>query len=286
MLTAKFRELLPHLDERTQRLVLGAEARALGHGGIGLVAEAAGVSRGRVSRGAGEVAAGTRQPGRVRRPGGGRKRVIEVDAGLAPALMGLVEPGERGDPMSPLRWTTKSLRHLADQLTRAGHRVGRDIVADLLHANGFSLQGVSRTLEGIRHPDRDGQFWYISELVAAFQRAGQPVVSVDAKKPRRRSRSATSTSRAASGARPGSRSVSARTTSGSTDASVGMIMWLGRGAWAQAAAGELDHRDEGLGAVEAVSAAGQDGDVGVGVLGKSAGHTVVEGVGDQVLEAA
>jgi hypothetical protein len=178
----KLRELLPHLDERAQRLVLGAEARALGHGGIGIVAEAAGVSRGRVSRGADEVAAGTRQPGRVRRPGAGRKRVIEVDAGLAPALMELVEPGERGDPMSPLRWTTKSLRHLADQLTRAGHRVGRDTVADLLHANGFSLQGASRTLEGIRHPDRDGQFWYISELVAAFQRAGQPVVSVDAKK--------------------------------------------------------------------------------------------------------
>lgn len=182
VLTTKFRELLPHLDERAQRLVLGAEARALGRGGIGVVAEAAGVSRGRVSRGVDEVAAGSRLSGRVRRAGAGRKRVVDLDAGLVPALMKLVEPGERGDPMSGLRWTTKSLRNLADELTRAGHPVGRDTIADLLHTSGFSLQGTSRTLEGIRHPDRDGQFWYISELVAAFQRAGQPVVSVDAKK--------------------------------------------------------------------------------------------------------
>jgi hypothetical protein len=182
VLAVKFRELLPHLDERAQRLVLGAEARALGHGGIGVVARAAGVSRGRVSRGVEEVTAGVELPGRVRRPGAGRKRIAEVDAGLVPALLALVEPGERGDPMSPLRWTTKSLRHLAEELTRAGHRLGRDTVAELLRGQGFSLQGTSRTLEGARHPDRDGQFRYISELVAAFQRAGQPVVSVDAKK--------------------------------------------------------------------------------------------------------
>jgi len=182
VLTAKFGELLPHLDERAQRLVLGAEARALGHGGIGVVAEAAGVSRGRVSRGAREVAAGAVPAGRVRRAGAGRKRAAETDAGLEPALMALVEPGERGDPMSPLRWTTKSLRHLAGELTRAGHRAGRDTVADLLRSRGFSLQGTSRTLEGARHPDRDGQFRYISELAGAFQRAGLPVVSVDAKK--------------------------------------------------------------------------------------------------------
>ncbi len=182
MLTVKFRELLPHLDERAQRLVLGAEARALGHGGIEAVAKAAGVNRGRVSRGAQEVAAGAELAGRVRRRGAGRKPVTAADPGLVPALMSLVEPGERGDPMSPLRWTTKSLRHLAGELTRAGHQVGRDTVADLLRAKGFSLQGTSRTLEGVRHPDRDGQFWYISELVAAFQRAGLPVVSVDAKK--------------------------------------------------------------------------------------------------------
>jgi hypothetical protein len=182
VLAAKLRELLPRLDERAQRLVLGAEARALGHGGIGVVARAAGVSRGRVSRGADEVAAGAELPGRVRRAGAGRRPAAEADAGLVPALMALVEPGERGDPMSPLRWTTKSLRHLAGELTRAGHRAGRDTVAQLLRAGGFSLQGTSRTLEGARHPDRDGQFRYISEVVTAFQRGGQPVVSVDAKK--------------------------------------------------------------------------------------------------------
>jgi len=182
VLEAKFAELLPHLDERGQRLVLGAEARALGHGGIGVAARAAGVSRGRVSRGAAEVAEGAPAPGRVRRPGAGRPAAAEVDPGLVPALLALVEPGERGDPMSPLRWTTKSLRRLAGELARAGHRVGRDTVAGLLHREGFSLQGASRTLEGARHPDRDGQFRYINELVEAFQRAGLPVVSVDAKK--------------------------------------------------------------------------------------------------------
>lgn len=120
--------------------------------------------------------------GRVRRVGAGRRPATEVDTGLLSALMALIEPGQRGDPMSPLRWTTKSLRHLADELTRGGHPVGRDTVADLLHRNGFSLQGTSRTKEGSRHPDRDGQFCYINELVMAFQVEGQPVISVDAKK--------------------------------------------------------------------------------------------------------
>jgi hypothetical protein len=182
VLAGKFAELLPCLDERSQRLVLGAEARALGHGGIGAVARAAGVSRGRVARGAGELAAGAAGQGRVRRPGAGRRRSADADPGLLRALLALVEPGERGDPVSPLRWTTKSLRRLAAELTGAGHRAGPDTVAGLLRAEGFSLQGTSRVLEGVRHPDRDGQFRYISELTAAFQRAGQPVVSVDAKK--------------------------------------------------------------------------------------------------------
>ena len=182
MLSAKLQELLPHLDERAQRLVLGAEARALGHGGIETVARAAGANRGRVSRGAQEVAARTELEGRIRRPGAGRRPVTATDPDLLPALLALVEPDERGDPMSPLRWTTKSLRHLAQELTRSGHRVGRDTVASLLRGEGFSLQGTSRTLEGFRHPDRDAQFRYISEVVAAFQQAGLPVVSVDAKK--------------------------------------------------------------------------------------------------------
>jgi len=185
VLEEKFGELLPLLDERSQRLVLGAEARSRGHGGIGVVARTAGASRGRVARGAAEVAAGAAAAaagGRVRRPGAGRPAAQVSDPGLLAALLALVEPGERGDPMSPLRWTVKSLRRLAAELGRAGHRAGRDTVAGLLHQEGFSLQGNSRTLEGARHPDRDGQFRYINELVAAFQRAGQPVVSVDAKK--------------------------------------------------------------------------------------------------------
>ena len=184
VLEAKFAELLPLPGERGQRLVLGAEARALGHGGVGAVARTSGASRGRVSRGAAEVAAGAAGTagGRVRRSGAGRRPAAAADPGLLPALLALVEPGERGDPMSPLRWTVKSLRSLAGELAGAGHRAGRDTVAGLLHREGFSLQGASRTLEGTRHPDRDGQFRYINELVAAFQRAGQPVVSVDAKK--------------------------------------------------------------------------------------------------------
>src|SRR5215831_17356999 len=184
VLEAKFGELLPLLDERSQRLVLGAEARALGHGGVAMVARASGASRGRVSRGAADVAASPAGApgGRARRAGAGRTAAAEADPGLLPALMALVEPGERGDPMSPLRWTTKSLRHLAGELARAGHRAGRDAVAGLLHREGFSLQAASRTLEGARHPDRDGQFRYIAGLVTAFQRAGQPVISVDAKK--------------------------------------------------------------------------------------------------------
>lgn len=181
-LAGKFAELLPHLDERARRLALGAEARMLGYGGIRLVARAAGVDEDTVSRGAGELADGGPVLGRVRRAGAGRPRVAQSDPGLVAALCALVEPDQRGDPESPLRWTTKSLRHLADQLTRQGHRVGRDTVAGLLREAGFTLQGTSRTLEGARHPDRDAQFTYINARVKDFLADGAPVVSVDAKK--------------------------------------------------------------------------------------------------------
>jgi hypothetical protein len=123
--------------------------------------------------------------GRVRRPGAGRKRALEVDPGLLAALLALVEPEERGDPMSPLRWTTKSLRTLSRELARQGHRVGPDTVAGLLHAQGFSLRGNAKTLEGRAHPDRDGQFVYLNELIKAHQGGGDPVVSVDSKKKER-----------------------------------------------------------------------------------------------------
>jgi hypothetical protein len=143
-LVAKFAILLPQLDERQRRLLLGAEARELGRGGIARVAAAAGVSRPTVSRGISEIATGAdggAGAGRIRRSGGGRKSLTETDPGLLAALDVLVEPDNRGDPMSPLRWTTKSTRNLADALTADGHPVSHMRVGELLHASGYSLQG-------------------------------------------------------------------------------------------------------------------------------------------------
>jgi hypothetical protein len=181
-LAAKFGALLPHLDERQQRLYLGSEARSLGHGGIRAVARAAGVSEPTVAAGVAELEAGEEPLGRARRPGGGRKRAADLDPGLLPALLALVEPQERGDPMSPLRWTTKSTRKLAAELTARGHKVSADTVGGLLRGQGFSLQGNAKVVEGTRHPDRDAQFRYISERAREHQDAGEPVVSVDTKK--------------------------------------------------------------------------------------------------------
>ncbi|WP_187645541.1 ISAzo13 family transposase [Streptomyces sp. TRM49041] len=181
-LAAKFEALFPHLDERQRRLAMGAEARSLGHGGIRAVARAAGVREGTVSRGVAELESGVAPLGRVRREGGGRKRAVDLDPGLRPALLALVEPDMRGDPMSPLRWTTKSTRHLAGELSRQGHRISAETVADLLREEGFSLQGNAKTVEGRQHPDRDGQFRYINERAKEHQAAGDPVVSVDTKK--------------------------------------------------------------------------------------------------------
>ncbi len=182
MLAAKFGVIFPHLDERQRRLLMGAEARALGRGGIRLVARAAGAREATVSLGVTELDSGAGPLGRVRRPGGGRKRATEVDPGLVPALLALVEPQERGDPVSPLRWTAKSTRVLAAELTAQGHKVSPDTVGDLLRAEGFSLQGNAKTIEGAQHPDRDAQFRYISARARACQEAGDPVISVDTKK--------------------------------------------------------------------------------------------------------
>jgi transposase len=182
LLAAKFQTIFPHLDERQRRLLMGAEARALGHGGIRAVARAAGVREATVSLGVDELEAGAEPLGRTRRPGGGRKRLAETDPGLRPALLALVEPDERGDPCSPLRWTTKSTRALAAELTRQGHKVSADVVGDLLKEEGFSLQSNAKTIEGRQHPDRDAQFRYLNEQVKDFQSSGDPVISVDTKK--------------------------------------------------------------------------------------------------------
>src|SRR5487761_1577155 len=182
MLAAKFEAIFPHLDERQRRLLMGAEARALGHGGIRLVAGAAGAREATVSLGVDELDSGAEPLGRVRRPGGGRKRAADLDPGLLPALLALVEPQERGDPMSPLRWTTLSTRNLAAELARQGHKVSEGTVGALLRQEGFSLQGNAKTVEGKQHPDRDAQFSYIGEQAREHLAAGDPVVSVDARK--------------------------------------------------------------------------------------------------------
>jgi len=181
-LAAKSGALLPHLDERQQRLYLGSEARPLGHGGVAAVARAAGVSRPTVTAGVAELEAGQQPLGRARRTGGGRKPLAGTDPGLRPALLALVDPGSRGDPESPLRWTTLSTRNLAAELTRQGHPAGPDTVAKLLREERFSLQGNAKTAEGARHPDRDAQFRYINGQAREHLDAGQPVISVDAKK--------------------------------------------------------------------------------------------------------
>lgn len=181
-LAGLFASVFPHLDERQRRLLMGAQARLLGHGGIKLVAEAAGVSTVTVSKGVSELESGAAPLERTRRPGGGRKAQTVVDPGLAAALLALVEPDERGDPESPLRWTTKSTRTLAAELTASGHKVSAWTVSNLLHDAGFSLQANSKQVEGARHPDRDAQFAYLNAQAHDHLDAGCPVISVDTKK--------------------------------------------------------------------------------------------------------
>jgi transposase len=181
-LRAKFAAVLPHLDERQQRLVMAGEARSLGHGGIAAVAEATGASRSRISQGVAELEAGEAPLGRVRREGGGRKSLTATDPALLAALLALVEPTRRGDPCSPLCWTTLSTRKLAAELTGTGHSVGADTVARLLREQGFSLQANAKTVEGGQHLDRDAQFSYLNDQADAHLSAGDPVISVDTKK--------------------------------------------------------------------------------------------------------
>lgn len=180
----KFATIAPLLDERQRRVWLGVEAREAGHGGISAVARAVGVSRPTVAKAVRELdTPGSAAPaGRVRRAGGGRKPVTEADPGLVAALEALVDPATRGDPESPLRWTSKSTRQLADALAAQDHRVSHTTVGALLRARGYSLQAAAKTREGRQHPDRDEQFRYLAGQVNAYLAAGNPVVSVDTKK--------------------------------------------------------------------------------------------------------
>jgi hypothetical protein len=182
----KYHSLLPELDERRRRQWAAAEARELGWGGVSLVARATGLSRPTITAGLRELDQPTPQRAaqavRVRRPGGGRRLVTEADPGLLAAPESLVEPVTRGDPESPLRWTCKSTRRLADELVRQDHRVGPRTVASLLHKAGYSLQANRKAREGLDHPDRNAQFEYINASVARAWKHDQPAISVDTKK--------------------------------------------------------------------------------------------------------
>ena len=183
----KYEALRDVMDERVRRLWAATEARALGYGGVSVVARAVGLTRP-------TIAAGMKELGdarglvpmaprhRVRRAGAGRPRVTDSDVGLRPALEELVEPATRGHPMSPLRWTCKSVRTLAAELTRQGHRVSHQTVSEVLQLSGYSLQANRKTREGAGHPDRNAQFEHIARRAKEFQQRGQPVISVDTKK--------------------------------------------------------------------------------------------------------
>jgi hypothetical protein len=176
------------LDERRRRLWAASEAQALGHGGVTAVAQATGLAESTIRLGQRELRPGSaaipalQPPRHVRRPGGGRKPHTVPNPVVVRALEALVEPTTRGDPMSPLRWTCKSTRKLAAELARQGHPISHTTVAHWLKAWGYSLQGTRKTQEGSSHPDRNAQFEYIHHQIVAFQRRGQPVVSVDTKK--------------------------------------------------------------------------------------------------------
>ena len=178
----KYEVLRPHLDERQRRLVLGVEATELGRGGIKAISQTTGVHPDTVARGVRELKGDPEPQVRVRAAGGGRKKLAQTDPELAVQLAGLVDPVTRGDPMSLLMWTTKSTRNLADALTAMGHAVSDRTVARMLRDLGFSLQSNAKVVEGRQHEDRDAQFRYLAGQVAEHADAGQPVVSVDAKK--------------------------------------------------------------------------------------------------------
>jgi transposase len=189
VLARKFAAVLPLLNEKQRRLMLAAEARSLGHGGILRVARASGISRATIQRGMRELDQPALQTTRVRRVGGGRSKLRDRNPTLMADLESLVEPDTRGDPipatlgtLSPLRWTCKSTRQLVEALKQRGHVISHQGIANLLHEAGYSLQANVKTLEGAQHPDRDAQFNYLNEQVKTFLERELPVVSVDTKK--------------------------------------------------------------------------------------------------------
>src|SRR5258708_1382758 len=182
-ITQSYVRIAGALTERTRRLLGANEALWLGWGGIWAVSRETGLSRQVISDGMQELQEGTQaEEGRVRRKGGGRKSNVSKDPKLSEDLERLVEPVTRGDPESPLRWTSKSVRKLAKELQGMGHQVSHELVSELLHGLGYSLQALRKTREGGEHPDRDGQFEHLNAQAAAFLAAGEPAVSVDAKK--------------------------------------------------------------------------------------------------------
>src|SRR5207245_3828447 len=156
---------------------------SIGRGGVSRVARATGVSRRAIAAGLAELQAqDDLGSDRVRRAGGGRKRAVELDATLRSDLERLIDPVTRGDPESPLRWTCKSIRRLAEELQHEGHAVSYQTVAELLHALDYSLQANQKTVEGSQHADRNEQFEYINRKVQRYLKQGEPVISVDTKK--------------------------------------------------------------------------------------------------------
>ena len=179
----RFAALAPHLDERGRRSFAAAEARSTGYGGIAAVSRATGIAPSTIGRGLAELAGSAAVPAeRNRRVGGGRKTLTAKDPALLDDLLALVSPSERGDPMSPLRWTCKGLRRLAGELRAMGHKISHTAVGELLKGQKFSLQANSKTREGDSHPDRDAQFAHINASVSRALAEQQPVISVDTKK--------------------------------------------------------------------------------------------------------
>jgi len=182
VLKDKFDLIWPHLDERSRRLIAASEARQIGYGGVSKVSRACGLSRVTITKAMGEFESEPLDARRIRRAGGGRPSLVQLDPELPALLEMLVEPLARGDPESPLRWTCKSTRMLAVELAKQNHPVSHEKVAQLLHGMDYSLQGNRKTEEGNDHPDRDAQFQHINAAVKVALGKGQPVVSVDTKK--------------------------------------------------------------------------------------------------------